>query len=126
LLYLNRPFDPWGDWVALARAVGVLRDDTRHRGALKSRLARHTWRWVAAEWVCPSRSRGKQVVERRRIDERRVSHRRSADRERFADQMRAVARQAASVAWDECAHASGLTGRALAELLGRNPWRVDD
>jgi hypothetical protein len=37
--------------------------------------------------------------------------------------MRAVAWQAASVAWDECARAAGLADEAFAELLDRNPYR---
>jgi hypothetical protein len=61
--------------------------------------------------------------DRRLAPPRRVGDRRSEDRDAFAVQMRAVARQAASVAWDECAEASGLGGEALEELLDRNPYR---
>jgi hypothetical protein len=65
--------------------------------------------------------------DRRMAAPRRVGDRRSEDRDAFAVQMRAVARQSASVAWDECAEAAGLGGEALAELLDRNPYRrVDD
>jgi hypothetical protein len=61
--------------------------------------------------------------DRRQSEPRRKAQRRSEDREAFAVQMQAVARQAASVAWDECAEASGLGGEALEELLDRNPYR---
>jgi hypothetical protein len=64
------------------------------------------------------------VVEKRQGSaSRRGGLRRKADRDAFAAQMRAVAWQAASVAWDECAGAAGLADEAFAELLDRNPYR---
>jgi hypothetical protein len=44
-------------------------------------------------------------------------------RDAFAAHRRTVARQAASIAWEECAETTGLGGEALEELLDRNPYR---
>jgi hypothetical protein len=65
-------------------------------------------------------------------DERRVTYlrrarkRREADSAIFAAQLRAVAFQAASVAWDSCARDAQLDDSARAELLDRNPYRSED
>jgi hypothetical protein len=74
-------------------------------------------------YLSPHNQSGQKAERRRLLVSHRVGQRTCEDRAAFAVQMRAVARQSASVAWDECAEATGLGGEALAELLDSNPYR---
>jgi hypothetical protein len=83
-----------------------------------------TYAWDAAKERALSQP---TTEEERRVKHlRRARKRREADSAVFAAQLRAVAFQAASVAWDSCARDAQLDDSARAALLDRNPYRNDD